>query len=345
MPYRVVRELEERIASWAGARFGVAVESCSAAIYLSCLYRKVGYVTIPRFTYPSVPCAILTAGGSVGFRDESWSGAYSLDPVGIVDSALRFRRGMYQRGALYCLSFHIKKHLPIGRGGMILTDDEDAYRWLKKARFDGRDEVPLAYDDLTMTGWNGYLQPEQAARGLQLFELIKDTDPLDLDREAQGYPDLSKCPVYGAPYLTLRKATMEDAALLLKWKNEPDTRSNSIVSQEEIQWESHLNWLEKTLKNGAVELSIIELDGRSIGDLRLDWDGETEVSIRMDVAFRGKGVATKAVGMVNRKGPLKAKIVAHNLASMRVFLKNSYLPYELIRKSPVDYYIFRKTSS
>jgi dTDP-4-amino-4,6-dideoxygalactose transaminase len=195
MPYNAVRELEERIAAWSGARFGVAVESCSAALFLSCVYKKVGYCTVPSRTYPSVPCSILNAGGTVGFRDEAWAGTYELAPWGIIDGALRFRPGMYQ-GGLHCLSFHIKKHLPIGRGGMILTDDEEAYRWLKRARFDGRDEVPLLEDDFTMTGWNMHLQPEQASRGLQLFDLVKDRDLPDLDVAAQGYPDLSQFAVY-----------------------------------------------------------------------------------------------------------------------------------------------------
>lgn len=33
-PYIVVEELEKRISEWAGAPFGVAVESCSAALFL-----------------------------------------------------------------------------------------------------------------------------------------------------------------------------------------------------------------------------------------------------------------------------------------------------------------------
>lgn len=195
MPYNAVKEFEERIASWSGARYGVAVESCSAALFLSCVYRKVRHITIPRFTYPSVPCSIINAGGTVGFRDEAWSGIYELTPAGIIDGALRFRRGMYQ-GGLHCLSFHIKKHLPIGRGGMILTDGEETCRWLKRARFDGRAEVPLLQDNLTMIGWNMYLQPEQASRGLQLFDLVKATDLPDLDVQAQGYSDLSQFPIF-----------------------------------------------------------------------------------------------------------------------------------------------------
>lgn len=172
-PYTVVDEFERRIAAWCGAPFGVAVESGTAAIFLSLMYQnRVGYrmfsrVRIPKHTYVSVPCSIIHAGCTIMFSDEEWSGEYELQPLYIWDAALRFKKGMYH-GGFQCLSFHIKKHLPIGRGGMILTDSEEAYKWLRKARFDGRDPVPLQEDNFTQLGWNMYMEPDQAARGTGL---------------------------------------------------------------------------------------------------------------------------------------------------------------------------------
>lgn len=191
----MTKKFEWEVANWCGARFAIAVESCSAAIFLCCHYKRVKTVRIPKWTYPSVPCSIIHAGGKIQFSNKRWEGDYELEPYGIIDSALRFRPRMYRRG-LVCLSFHLKKHLPIGRGGMILTDDQDAAAWLRKARFDGRSEVPLAEDTFTMLGWNMYMSPEQSARGLQLFSIIKNTAPVDLPFESQGYPDLSKFQVY-----------------------------------------------------------------------------------------------------------------------------------------------------
>lgn len=195
--YKVVSDFEETIAEWGGSRYAVAVESCTAALFLSLLYRDIKRktVVIPKFTYPSVPCSIINAGGKVGFTDDEWQGMYQLGDTDIWDSALRFQKGMY-KGGLHCLSFHSKKLLPIGRGGMILTDDYEAYRWLKKARFDGRDEIPLADDPLEIVGWNMYMMPEQAARGLQLFDLLKNEDIHDMDSTKQHYPDLSKVEAY-----------------------------------------------------------------------------------------------------------------------------------------------------
>ena len=124
-PFQIVSEFEKMIAEYAGSKYAVAVESCSAAIFLCCEYLKVNEVEIPRFTYPSVPCGIIHAGGRVKFRDEDWVGVYELKPYKIFDGALRFKRNMY-KGGYHCLSFHTKKHIGIGRGGMILTDSKRA---------------------------------------------------------------------------------------------------------------------------------------------------------------------------------------------------------------------------
>lgn len=203
-PYSIVHQFEEMIAEWAGSKYAVSVESGTAAIFLSLMYYKykngdLGTVYLPRHTYPSVPCSVIHAGGKVGWwyeDDDKWEGEYILGETTVCDSALRFKKDMYVKGLLQCLSFHIKKHLPIGRGGMILTDDVEAYKWLKKARFDGREPVPLLEDDFTMLGWNAYMTPSDAARGIQLFQTIKDKVLPDLVVEEQGYPDLSKYPIY-----------------------------------------------------------------------------------------------------------------------------------------------------
>lgn len=198
-PYTIVDTFEKTVAEYCGAPYGVAVESCTAAIFLSLMWRKKNFspsiVSIPKFTYPSVPCSIIHAGCKVKFDDREWAGEYELGSLGIWDSALRFKRNMYH-GGYQCLSFHIKKLIPIGRGGMILTKSIEAYEWFKKARFDGRSPVPLLEDNFTMLGWNLYMEPANAARGLQLLQAIGNRELEDLKVEEQGYPDLSKFPIY-----------------------------------------------------------------------------------------------------------------------------------------------------
>ena len=200
-PYLIVGELEKRISEWAGAPYGVAVESGSAAIFLSLQWMNKDKmwngleVTIPSRTYPSAPCGLIHAGFKVKFEDIDWEGEYEFAPLNIWDAALRFRKGMYH-GGMQCISGHIKKRLNVGRMGMILLDDKDAYEWLKRARFDGRNAVPLQEDTITQLGWNLYLSPPDAARAIQIFEILRDKDLPDLPVEEQKYSDLSLCKIY-----------------------------------------------------------------------------------------------------------------------------------------------------
>ena len=79
--------------------------------------------------------------------------------------------------SLQVVSFQLKKRVPIGRGGMILTNNEEAYRWLKKAVYDGRD-LTIGYmdDDFEFAGWHMYMTPEDAARGIILMDQIPEVN-------------------------------------------------------------------------------------------------------------------------------------------------------------------------
>jgi dTDP-4-amino-4,6-dideoxygalactose transaminase len=189
-PFKIVDEFEETIAGLAGAKYGVAVDCCTNALFLCLKYlnQTQETITIPNETYVGVPSSIRNAGYKVNFERIQWSGVYQLKPLPVFDGALRFRRNMYQ-GGLHCLSFHIKKHLKIGRGGMILTDDEQARDWLRLARFNGRNPVVHQQDTFKLIGWNYYMTNYDAARGLWLLAGLQETFPLpDID---PVYPDLS----------------------------------------------------------------------------------------------------------------------------------------------------------
>ena len=202
-PYQTVILFEEALAEYCGSKYAVCVESCTSALFLSLMWRKnSGWtfetVRIPARTYPGVACSIIHAGYKVKFDQVDWSGEYELKDTGIWDSALRFKKGMhcgFVKG-IQCISFHIKKLIPIGRGGAILTNDFEAVKWLRKARFDGRDPMPLQEDNFTMLGYNMYMQPDQASRGLQLLQALGDRELEDLKVEDQKYPDLSKFKIY-----------------------------------------------------------------------------------------------------------------------------------------------------
>ena len=171
-PFEIVAWFEDAIAEYTGAPYAIATTSCTESIFLCCKYLNVQNceVTIPDKTYLSVPQSIIQAGGVLKLEDLEWQGAYQLKPFPIYDSAKRLTSNMYIKNSYMCLSFHHKKHLKVGKGGMILTDDKEAVKQIKKLRYEGRSiGVPYHEDQLGDGGWNMYMTPEQAARGLTLL--------------------------------------------------------------------------------------------------------------------------------------------------------------------------------
>ena len=195
-PWDVVDLFEKVMAKYAGSKYAVAVDNCTDAMFLCLKYLKAdGEIIIPKRTYVSVPCTVIHAGCQVKFEDIEWSGAYQLNPYPVWDAATRMTQGMYVPDSYYCLSFHRRKHIPIGKGGMILTDNKEAYDWFKLARYEGRHMDRLYKDDsFDMIGWNMYMPPEQAAEGLELFKNISNDNA---DLESSGiHKDLSQFPIY-----------------------------------------------------------------------------------------------------------------------------------------------------
>ena len=125
--------------------------------------------------------------------------------------------------------------------------------------------------------------------------------------------------------MTLRQANLEDAKILLDWRNDPETRVNSI-NMEEVLWENHLPWLEKTLKNPSRLLFVAEEDGSPVGTVRADMseDGkESELSWTVAPTWRGKGIGKKMVSFILEeiflKGKtLKAEIKEKNIPSIKI---------------------------
>jgi len=199
--YIITELFEEKVAEYTGSPYAIAVDNCSNALFLCLMYVGIKGKTIhiPSCTYMSVPCAVINAGGIVDFTDRPFQGIYYLSPTKVIDAALRFTWDMYIEKSFMCLSFTGPyKHLKLGKGGMILTDNKDAYEWFKKARNSGRNECSYMDDDFQMTGWNFYMPPETAARGVQLMRGFYSPDgSAKFMTDAKGtYPDLSKFKVY-----------------------------------------------------------------------------------------------------------------------------------------------------
>jgi dTDP-4-amino-4,6-dideoxygalactose transaminase len=210
--YKITEEFERSLGDYTGAKYVVTLDNMSNALFLALYYEKNinktitgNTITIPNRTYPSVPCEIIHAGLQVNFKiveGNTIKGAYNLEGSNVWDSALSFTADMYKPGTHMCVSFTGPyKHFKLSKGGAILTDSFQAYLWFKRARYSGRRECSYHEDNLDMIGWNFYMMPELAARGLllmnQFYEIggkKKQNQDLELP-----YPDLSKFEVYTNP--------------------------------------------------------------------------------------------------------------------------------------------------
>jgi dTDP-4-amino-4,6-dideoxygalactose transaminase len=206
--YKVTEEFEEKLAHYTGAKYVVTVDNMSNALFLALYYenhimnRTKDTITIPSRTYPSVPCEVIHAGLKVGFEPvegKTIKGAYQMKGSNVWDSALTFTADMYKKGTHMCVSFTGPyKHFKLSKGGAILTDSVKAYRWFKRARYSGRREVSYFEDNFDMLGWNFYMMPELAARGLLLMGQFYNTNGEKKHNEdlELPYPDLSKFKIY-----------------------------------------------------------------------------------------------------------------------------------------------------
>jgi dTDP-4-amino-4,6-dideoxygalactose transaminase len=96
------------------------------------------------------------------------------------------------QNALQVISFQIKKRIPIGKGGVILTDDPTAAKWIKLASYDGRDLTSPYTDEnhFHMKGYHMYMTPEDAARGIILMDATPEVN--DDSGGHLNYTDLSQ---------------------------------------------------------------------------------------------------------------------------------------------------------
>jgi len=207
--YDITNEFEEKLAHYTGAKYAVTLDNMSNGLFLALYYEhyvnksiQTDTITIPNRTYPSVPCEIIHAGLKVGWdiqEGNTITGAYELKGSNVWDSALSFTADMYKPGTHMCVSFTGPyKHFKLSKGGAILTDSLEAYHWFKRARYSGRRECSYHDDNLDMIGWNFYMMPELAARGLLLMGQFYNLDGSKKSNPdlTLPYPDLSKFPVY-----------------------------------------------------------------------------------------------------------------------------------------------------
>lgn len=126
--------------------------------------------------------------------------------------------------------------------------------------------------------------------------------------------------------MKIRKATEKDSEILFQWRNDQETRENSIETRE-IPWEGHVKWLEKSLVNSMRNLYIVEDDNAVLyGTIRLDKENDKMYEISWTVApsLRGQGIGKAmmkkffAEYLQDKKGHVIARAKKANSASIKI---------------------------
>lgn len=173
----VTKQFEEEFAKYVGAKYAVAVNSCTAALFLSlkALRAKEGReVIVPSLTFTATASTIIHAGLKPVFVDVD-KGTFCLDPILTLDAinantvaivpvhltgslapvfaqeadltAERRILVIYDSAhrigkeltqpSSTCYSFYATKNMTTGEGGMITTNSKEKAEWLRQARLHG----------------------------------------------------------------------------------------------------------------------------------------------------------------------------------------------------------------
>ena len=130
----------------------------------------------------------------------------------------------------------------------------------------------------------------------------------------------------------LRPAEYADAMLLFQWRNDRETRANSLHG-EKIVYEDHVRWLESVLGTTKTQyFFILMADLVPVGQIRLAVENEMAlISYSIDVAHRGRGYGRMILQMAEENLrdqrvclALVGYVKEENVASQRAFASLHY---------------------
>ena len=133
--------------------------------------------------------------------------------------------------------------------------------------------------------------------------------------------------------LVLRPATESDQGLLLEWRNEPETRRQSL-QQDPVSPDQHAQWFRDRLACPAdCRIYIAEMDGAPLGQARVELTGagRGEISVAVAAGFRGRGLGRSLIVRATERAAAElgvhsvaAVVKSGNVASLRAFEAAGY---------------------
>lgn len=219
-----VAEFERKVAARCGSAHGVAVSNCTAALHLTLLALDVGpgdAVAVAAYSWPATANVIALCGAEPVFVDID-PVTWNMDPARLADVLAANQRvkavmpvhafggladmpallklteargipivedsacaiGAALHGKAACFSFHPRKLITTGEGGMITTDDPALARRCRALRNHGLDPDGSA-PDFIVPGFNLRLTEFQGALGLT--QLARLDGIVERHREIAGW--------------------------------------------------------------------------------------------------------------------------------------------------------------
>ena len=194
MNLQTVTKFENELAKFFGSTYAIATDSCTHGVELSLRYTNAKIITCPKRTYLSIPFLANKMNLELKWKDENWVDFYRLTD-NIIDAAVLWKKNSYISNTFMSVSFQYQKHLSLGRGGVILTDNPTAAVQLKKMSYDGRlPNIPWRDQDIDCLGYHYYMTPEVAALGIEKLDKAINTEPKKW--VVSDWPDLTQMKIF-----------------------------------------------------------------------------------------------------------------------------------------------------
>jgi perosamine synthetase len=320
-----VQEFEERFAGYVGARYAVAVSSCTAALHLAMIVAGVepgDEVICPSLSFIATANSIRYVGAKPVFAEVDPL-TYNIDPghaeklitdktkailavhqMGMPADIDKFKKickryslkliedaacaaGSAYKGkkigshsGLVCFSFHPRKVITTGDGGIITTTNQGYYKRLKLLRQHGMsisDRVrhlakKIIFEDYVEVGYNYRMTDIQAAVGIKQLQKLdwivskrrkiaerynkafRNIDCIRAPSEKKGYfSNYQSYPVY-----LKETAPISRDRLMQRLLDEGiSTRRGIMTAHREIAYKSYCKGLRLPLSEDAADRSIL----------------------------------------------------------------------------------------